>query len=82
MPDSPHALRQIDKLSRMGGPCWSYRGAEIHSNERGTLFNLEGSPPGLPGRWHGVGNKEHLMEVIDAWLDRLELPQGYRLVGR
>lgn len=80
MPDShPHALRPLDKTSRLGGPCWSYRGSAIHGNERGSLFNLEQPPTGLPGRWHGVGNKEPLMQVVDRWLDRGALPPGYRL---
>ncbi|MDB5378207.1 MAG: hypothetical protein JWR00_2653, partial [Rubritepida sp.] len=74
-----HDHRPLDKISRLAGPCWSYRGSEIHGNARLSLFNLEQPPPGLPGGWHGIGSKEHLMEVVDCWLDRGTLPQGYRV---
>jgi hypothetical protein len=78
MPDSPnHEPRQITPTGKMGGPSWDYRGVTIHSNERGTLFSMEHLPPGLSGRWSGVGSRGHLQEVVDAWLDTGRLPAPY-----
>ena len=80
MPDSStHELRKPDKASRLGGLCWSCRGAQIHANEQGTLFALKDQPPGLPSVWNGFGNKQRRMQVLDAWLDHRTLPPGYRL---
>ncbi|WP_139281283.1 hypothetical protein [Muricoccus roseus] len=74
-----HELRQTATAGAHDGPSWTYRGATIHSNQKGTLFALDGGPADLPGSWLGVGTKELLVRVVDAWLDHRRLPQGYRV---
>ena len=72
-----HDIRQTTATGPHGGPSWSYRGALIHSNPRGTLFGLEGGPADLPGNWTGVGSAKVLTRVLDGWLDRRRLPAPY-----
>ncbi|MBP0443149.1 hypothetical protein J8J14_00020 [Roseomonas sp. SSH11] len=82
IPDAPSpAPRPEPKLlaqqGKHGGPSWTYRGATIHSNEKGTLFSLENGPADLPGQWNGVGTKQLLIRVLDSWLDEGKLPPPY-----
>lgn len=82
MSDRAYSLRLLPDPSPLGGSAWLYRSAEIQSNKAGTMFNLVGKPPGLPGRWQGFGNKEHLMALVDGWLDHQKLPAGYQVPER
>lgn len=76
-----HDLQQITQTGLHGGPTWRYRGVEILSNAAGTLFTMPQPPAGMPGRWSSLGNKEHIMQVVDAWLDTGRLPAPYRIPG-
>ena len=79
MPEPLHQFIEISATSFMGGPSWKYRGAVIHSNRMATLFNVDDAPAGLPGIWHGVGNRSEIQRIVDAWLDTGKLASPYRM---
>lgn len=86
LPDDPasptrHEAAQTTAQGPHGGPSWRYRGSLILSNPKGTQFALEDQPEGLPGRWRGLGNRQEIQRVIDAWIDTGRLPQGYLMPG-
>jgi len=67
------------KTSSAGGPQYTYRGAVIGSNAKGTVFSfrLEGFPHGPNGYWGGLGHIDVAVDLIDSWMDHRKLPPPY-----
>ena len=70
--DSPAVQRPriVTPVSSAGGPTYEYRGAVIHSNEKGTnyTFKLPGFPHGPRGLGSGLGHIDTVVDLVDAWL--------------
>ncbi|WP_458097361.1 hypothetical protein [Roseomonas sp. WA12] len=74
-----HELRVTADPGLHGGPSFSYRGATIHSNKQRTLHGLFNGPPDMPGLWGEIGSVDHIIYVLDIWLDHGKLPLPYVL---
>jgi len=77
---SPVDRPRITKpASSAGGPVYEYRGAVIHSNEKGTnhAFTLDGFFHGPRGYWGGLGHIDVVVGLADTWLDTGRLPSPY-----
>ena len=80
LPDSPHGPPKLVAPSGSGGgPSYTYRGAQIGSNAKGTTFSfrLEGFPHDPNGDWAGLGNLDMIVRLVDRWLDTEKLPPPY-----
>lgn len=62
-----------------GGLTRTYRSARIEANDKDTLFGL--FLDGHPMHGTNMGNWENMVRLIDARLDRGELPPPYRVAA-
>ena len=82
MPDpssSAERPRITKPTSMAGGPVYKFRGAVIHSNEKGTVFSfkLKGFPHDPAEYWGGLGSLDLVVNLVNAWLDTGRLPHPY-----